>query len=435
MTGATSCVRVGNVTSTVEVELSAPVPSAAAAEAYVAFTCFKTGPPMLFGVELEWLTHDAQDPLLPLSVTRLARALGPHTPSRLASALPDQDADPVVTGHPLPSGGNVTVEPGGQLEVSPPPQRTLDACVAAAAADAAHLRSLTDAAGLSLIGRGIDPLRPATRLLDDPRYAMMEAHFARSGTRSAGRAMMGATASVQLNVDTGRTPHDRWALLHRLGPALVAMFANSAVYAGRVTGWRSTRQSVWAQLDSTRTSAPPGDPLAAYARFALDATVMLQRRAHGWIAPPLGLTFRDWLAGALDPSPTYADLDYHLTTLFPPVRAKGHLELRYIDAQAGEDWIVPAAVVAALLGDPAAADVASDAAAPTSRRWEQAARHGLADPVFDRAARSVMQAALDGLERIGAGRQIRTAVQSFAERYTLIGRSPADDQLDEEVRR
>ena len=80
-----------------------------------------------------------------------------------------------------------------------------------------------------------------------------------------------------------------------------------------------------------------------------------------WTAPA-GLTFRDWLRGGGERPPTLEDLSYHLSTLFPPVRPRGHLEYRVIDAQPGDGWIVPAAVVTALLDDEAASQAAMAAA-------------------------------------------------------------------------
>ena len=107
---------------------------------------------------------------------------------------------------------------------------------------------------------------------------------------------------------------------------------------------------------------------------------------------PEGLTFRDWTRSREPRPPTREDLDYHLTTLFPPVRPRGHLELRMIDAQPGEDgWIVPLAVTAALFDDPEAAETvyrtvkplaerAGPGPAPRNPLWRDAARHGLTDP-------------------------------------------------------
>jgi glutamate--cysteine ligase len=258
----------------------------------------------------------------------------------------------------------------------------------------------------------------------------MESRFDRGG--EAGRMMMCSTASVQVSVDTGVDPADRWDLLHRLGPVLVAMFADSAVQNGQLTGWRSTRQAIWSQVDASRTRIPEtvGDPRETYARYALDAELLCFRvNPDCWDAPP-GTTFRDWIEGAFGPPPTYDDLAYHLTTLFPPVRAQGHLEVRYLDQQAGNDWKVATAVVAALVGDPHAADLASAAAAPAANRWEQAARCALDDPTLGRAARVIADVAASALHRLGATPDLLDTVDRFFETYTDRGRCPADDDLD-----
>jgi glutamate--cysteine ligase len=136
------------------------------------------------------------------------------------------------------------------------------------------------------------------------------------------------------------------------------------------------------------------------------------------------------MAGAFGPPPTYDDLRYHLTTLFPPVRAQGHLEVRYLDQQAGDYWQVATAVVAALVGDPHAADLARAAAEPANGRWDQAARCAMADPVLDHAARTIADVVGSALGRIGARPALLDAVDQFFETYTDQGRCPADDDLD-----
>jgi glutamate--cysteine ligase len=316
------------------------------------------------------------------------------------------------------------------VEISSPPAPTLTECLRITSADLQTLAARFRGEHLALHGGGVDRYRRPRRLLSLPRYAAMESHFDRAG--DAGREMMCTTASVQVSVDTGVDPAERWSLLHRLGPVLVAMFADSAVQAGQLTGWRSTRQAIWSRLDPSRTRPPEqeGDPRESYARFALDAELLCCRRsADCWDAPP-GTTFRDWIGGAFGPPPTYDDLAYHLTTLFPPVRAQGHLEVRYLDQQSGDAWQVATAVVAALVGDAHAADLALAAAEPAAGRWEQAARFAVADPVLDRAAREVADVTGSALARLGATPDLLDAVDRFFETYTDQGRCPADDDLD-----
>jgi ergothioneine biosynthesis glutamate--cysteine ligase EgtA len=367
----------------------------------------------------------------------------------------------------LPSGAFLTTEPGGQLELSSQPADSLAGLVDATVTDLASLRAALAADGLELAGIGLDPLRPPRRVLDLPRYAAMEAFFDRGGPW--GRQMMCGTASVQVCLDAGDDSDGpggyrwRWRLLHAAGPVLVAAFANSPLREGKPTGWVSSRQQVWTQMDPRRTRPPRlnGDPRAAWASYALDADLMCVRNPDSadWSAPP-GLTLRDWVRAGLGGSgrgqprhPTTSDLEYHLSTLFPPVRPRGHFELRMIDAQPGDGWIVPLAVTAALLADATACEAALAAVAPLwgepaagqrfaldddGRRnddaaiepWVRAARSGPADPAIGRASRECFAVAREALDRMAVPASITESVDAFCAQYVSKDRCPADDLLE-----
>ncbi len=349
----------------------------AAGEAYVASVCFKHGPPRLTGVELEFTVHHAGDPARSLDPDVLAAALGPHTPRTLR---PDSPATP------LPAGSPVSLEPGGQVEISALPQASLRELDAAVTADLHHLRDRLAAHGLVLGETGIDAHRAPRRLLHTPRYAAMERRFAAIGP--GGPTMMCSTAGLQVCLDAGEPEHyaARWAAAHAMGPPLLALFANSRVHAGRDTGHASAR---WLAVHDTeaprsRTARVAGDPAAEWAGRLMDVPLMvLPRGDRPWDAPE-GLTFADWIDGrgaaALLPKPTEADLDYHLTTMFTPVRPQGYLEIRYLDAQPPDEWLAPVALVSALLGRPSTVDKVRELCAPVADRWTTAARRGLADP-------------------------------------------------------
>ncbi|MCO7222122.1 ergothioneine biosynthesis glutamate--cysteine ligase EgtA, partial [Klenkia sp. PcliD-1-E] len=286
---------------------------------------------------------------------------------------------------PLPGRSRVTLEPGGQVELSGPPGDDVAAAVAGLRADSAVLRSELGAAGLGLAPLGTDPARPAARVSPGPRYAAMEEHFAAVGCPVAGAAMMTSTASVQVNLEAGAPggQRDRVALAHALGPVLVAVSASSPMLAGQETGWTSTRQQVWGDLDQGRCGPLLGrrDPADEWADYALAAPVMLVRFTDAGGAEPVSgrVPFADWVTGRTllgGRRPSAGDLDYHLTTLFPPVRLRGFLEIRYLDA--GPAWPALAAVTATLLDDPDAADAAAAACLPVVGRWTAAAHHGLA---------------------------------------------------------
>jgi ergothioneine biosynthesis glutamate--cysteine ligase EgtA len=455
--------------------------------------CLKTGPPQRVGVELEWLVRDARDPSLPVPAGRIAAAVTAFDAARGNPGQGRQNGEKharpelPTSSRPgvLPSGALLTTEPGGQLELSSQPADSLGDLVRATSADLVALREAVAAAGLELAGIGLDPLRPPRRVLELPRYAAMEAFFDRGGPW--GRQMMCGTASVQVCLDAGEDSdgpsgyRQRWQLVHAIGPVLVAAFANSPLREGKPTGWVSSRQQVWARMDPgrTRPPRPDEDPREAWAAYALDARVMCVPNPDSgdWSAPP-GLTFRDWVRGdpvttgpvtrgtgttgtpapgtpAPGPAtpasaeagdgdvplrrPTAGDLDYHLSTLFPPVRPRGHFELRMIDAQRGDGWIVPLAVSSALLSDAKAGDAALAAVEPLwdgrspgdEGPWVRAARLGPADPAISRASGACFTAAREALDRMAAPEAITGAVDSFMDQYVTKDRCPADDLLEE----
>lgn len=362
------------------------------AEAYVGSVCFKHGPPRLVGVELEWTVHHADDPTRPLDPEQLADALDPHTPQTLR---PDSPA------RPLPSGAPLTVEPGGQVEISALPQSSLTALLAAVSADISYLVELLDRAGLELGTYGADPHRAPRRLVRSARYDAMERAFEPIGTD--GITMMCSTAAIQVCLDVGERDQvgPRWEAIHALGPVLVAAFANSPVLAGRSTGWASSRLRSVIGTDESRTLPGPtgSDPAEAWARRALDTPLLCVRREDGnWDAPP-GLSFADWIDGALPEPPTRADLDYHLSTMFPPVRPHGYFEVRYLDAQPVHSWFTPVALLAALLDSPESTYQTLEVCAPVRDQWLHAARVGLGDPDIARTAARVFELGCRALER------------------------------------
>ncbi|MGH3738848.1 MAG: glutamate-cysteine ligase family protein [Micromonosporaceae bacterium] len=402
------------------------------AEAYLAAAGFRTGPIGRVGVELEWLVRDRSDPFLRPSVPRLYEAL-----AGLGDLAGGDDGSP--GGGALPGGGRLSIEPGGQLELSSAPAASLDACVATVTHEAALVRDALDAAGLVLEGSGLDVVRTPHRVLDVPRYAALEAYYDRLG--GDGRAVMCNSASVQVCLDAGDDSDGwpgyryRWRLADSLGPVLLAAFANSPGRSGSGARLRSTRQLHRFGTDATRTRTPRGDldPRRAWSRYALAARVAFVRQEGPapWLTGEGG-SFRDWLRGGGPRPPELADLELHLGTLVPPVRPRGYLEFRMIDAQPGADWVVPLAVTTALLDDPVAADIAAAACEPLRslrrhRDWVRAARTGLSDPALGAAAMVCFEAAIDALGRMPVAAEIRAAVVGFADRYPARGRCPADD--------
>jgi glutamate--cysteine ligase len=398
---------------------------------HVAERCLAPSDKGLVGVELELLTYPSAEP-------------GLRPPAPLLEAVAEQTT--------LPAASRITLEPGGQVEISTPPLPGLGPALLATADDLTAISASLRRGGLEPVARGLDPLRPPERVVDRPRYAAMEAFFDVEGF--AGRTMMCSTASVQVNLDTGPPAKlaQRWHLAHAVGPVLVAIFAHSPVPGGGGCGPRSARQQVWSVMDPSRTGPVHGpilsgdtagsapDPVEEWLRYALAARVMMIRATPERFVPidgPLGsglLTFAAWMQRGHELGwPTLEDFEYHLTTLFPPVRPRGWLELRMLDALPDPWWRVAAAVTTALLEDADAGAAALEAvSAPpggtgVADHWRSAARHGLADPALRAAAQRVFPAALGALGRLGADLTTVAAAEAFYERFVARGRCPADE--------
>jgi glutamate--cysteine ligase len=395
--------------------------------------------PHRVGVETEWLVVDLAAPDAPVG------------PERTSAALAALIGCPDASGAVLTGGSRVTFEPGGQLELSGPAE-PLPASLPALRGDLAAVRATLSEAGLGLAGLGLDPLRPPVRWLSDDRYASMAGYWAASG-HDAGRVMMCSSASVQVNVDAGANPVDiarRWRLAHLLRPVLVAMFAASPARVGMLTGFGSSRTRMWESMDPTRTLQVGPQLVAAadlprqWAEYLIAARLMLVRdlsraaaaREDGagtrLVTVRDGSTFGDWLRGAgpVRRVPTWDDLVLHATTVFPPVRPRGWLEVRYLDQQPGDGWLVAAAVAAALLDDPVASAGALAACCDGGETWKLASAFGLRDTSLRRAALSCVDLALDALARLGVGTEVLAAVTAFRDRFPARGRTPADELAD-----
>ncbi|MEX2394585.1 MAG: glutamate-cysteine ligase family protein [Actinomycetota bacterium] len=348
------------------------------------------------GVELEWFTD-------------------PHLDVHALEAI-------VAPIEPLPYGSTITFEPGGQIELSSAPlPSAIDACDAIAS-DASSLEMHLATHGIALSTR-----LPSERTLDlrtkAPRYVAMRRFFEAYGP-AAGRMMCGSTA-IHVNLDAGVDDEGRarFDIATRIGPALAASFADSPLIDEIPSGWKSTRLASWLQLDPSRTQ--PITDVDAWVDYALDALVMFIRCGDDYRCSPAGLTFRRWITdGSPDGFPDDDDLAYHLTTLFPPVRPHGHLELRMIDMVDDPWWRVAVAVASTLVNDPATrAEIADDVVDPLS--WELAARCALEDPPIARAAAACFDVALRH-----ADARVLDEIAEYADRFVRRGRCPADEQLD-----
>lgn len=328
---------------------------------------------------------------------------------------------------------HVSFEPGGQVELSPPPGASPAAALGRLEAGLAALYERLEPRGIGLLEAGLDPWHGPDAVglqLTSPRYRAMERHMAAIGRH--GRAMMLRSAALQVAVDLqpGADGAAQWRLANLAGPVLAAVFANAPVVAGLVQPGNGARTAMWERVDPSRGGsrcvAVNADAVAAYLDCALRAEAVPLARGDG-SSLPFRQPFGVWLAAG-GARPDAADVAHHISTLFPPVRPRGAcLEVRVLDSLPRRHREVAVAVVAALLGDPAARDAAlallegGDPAA----RWRAAGGAGVGDARLRREACALLAVAAEGAGE--AARHGGDAIARFAACYTAHGRAPGDD--------
>jgi glutamate--cysteine ligase len=373
----------------------------------------------------------AEIELLPVRLT----ADGPRAVARADTLAALQRSDPALLDQAC-----VTFEPGGQLELSPPCGDSVVEALRVIDTSIARARKCADAAGFVLLDAAVSPWHDVEAVplqSTEPRYTAMQERFDAVGAQ--GRRMMRLTASLQVCVDLDPSLL-RWRVLNVVGPALSAAFAASPLLAGRPTGMCSTRSAIWQDLDPTRTAFDGGnlgcDWAAAYEQFALDAVVMPPPRDQAATAPPPGTTLRQWLSRG-EARPDARDVAHHLTTLFPPVRPRGYLEVRYLDALPARWRDVAICTVAALCVDDVALWRAMDCVpswdSACAAAWARAARDGVRDDSLRATACALLGVAAAATRRAPRGWLPADAgdrIARFAATWTARGRCPADDLLE-----
>jgi glutamate--cysteine ligase len=258
-------------------------------------------------------------------------------------------------------GVRITVEPGGQLELSGKVYRRLEDLREEVACFSARIRAHSRPLGIAWLGVGLQPFSPLGEIewVPKPRYAVMSAHLASTGELS--HRMMKQTAGVQVNLDYD----DEADAMDKLRTAMAttslvtALFANSSLLEGKSTGFMSYRAWIWQHTDPARCGLLPFAwseevRFRDYLDYALDVPLMFIQR-EGSFLPLAGLTFRDYLrSGFRDHRATLPDFELHLTTLFPEVRLKRYLEIRGGDSGDGASAVCMVALWKGLLYDAAA---------------------------------------------------------------------------------
>jgi glutamate--cysteine ligase len=377
------------------------------------------------GAEVEFLVLDATS----------RRPVPLETPGRSLIGLVREHAESLAwhegrtgSGTPkfeAPGQAVLTFEPGGQIEISTTAGESPNALLATLEAIISPLRRRLADNGVDLLAAGIDPETPIECVplqLHVDRYERMTRYFDRIGP--FGVRMMRQTAAVQISLDRGARPNERWRLLNNLTPFLVAIFANSPRYTSQDSRHKSFRARCWRMLDSTRTGIVDGsgDPAASYTTFALGAHDMMREDASGAYRP-----FGEWVAAGDWSHDRWA---LHLTTLFPEVRPRGHFEVRSCDAL-DPSWY-PALVVflVGLAYDERSAREAGRLVQGKGELLSRAGQCGLTDSLIARTARDLAQLALDGASRFPSEYLHPSHIErarEIVQAYTFRGLSPADD--------
>lgn len=242
----------------------------------------------------------------------------------------------------LRTGGSITLEPGGQLELSGAPFENIHQICSEFSGHMAELRDISDELSLAWLGVGFHPFATQADLPWVPkgRYAIMRRYLPTRGEH--GLDMMRRTATVQANFDysseEGAMRAMRVSLL--LSPLVTAMFANSPFYEGRLFGGKSYRAKVWLSVDPSRQGMlkrlmEPGARFVDYVEWALDAPMFMIKR-NGEALENTAQTFRTFLKeGREGERATRSDWEMHLNTLFPEVRLKRTIEVRGADSLPG----------------------------------------------------------------------------------------------------
>ncbi len=348
-------------------------------------------------------------------------------------------------------GASVTLEPGGQLELSGAPVEDIHATCCEVHTHLEQVRQVAEPLGVGMLGMGFQPKwrREEIPWMPKGRYAIMRRWMPKRGGH--GLDMMLRTCTIQVNLDFADEADmvKKFRVGLALQPVATALFANSPFADGRPTGYLSYRSHVWNDTDPDRCGILPfvfeaGMGFERYADYVLDVPMYFVYR-HGRYIDAAGQSFRDFLAGRLPALPgevpTLADWADHLTTVFTEVRLKRYIEMRGAD---GGRWQklcgLPALWTGLLYHRPSL-----DAAWDLCRDWtleehqylrREVPRLGLKTPFRGRTLRDIALEVL-ALADSGLSARNRVGVAGHDETYYLAnlwriagtGVTPAEEKL------
>ncbi|HYC22700.1 MAG TPA: glutamate--cysteine ligase [Candidatus Bathyarchaeia archaeon] len=339
--------------------------------------------------------------------------------------------------------GEITLEPGGQVELSGRQCETLHEAHAELQNHIDEIGRIGGRLGITFLGLGIQPFSTLDQIewVPKKRYAIMAPYMAKVG--SLGHRMMKQTATVQVNIDYESEP-DAMAKMRvamGIGPIINAIFANSPIVDGKATGFATYRSYIWTDTDNARCGMlpfvfHPRAGFADYIEWALDAPMYFIKR-RGQYLDLTGIRFRDyWKNGHQGTRATVGDFALHLSTLFPEVRLKTYIELRMADSQRPELLLALSALAKGVFYTPdclaAAWDLVKDWPLEERRRVQREAYRLALDVPLRRfrlgdLAKELLEIAEDGLKRqrcLDARGENETVYLAGARDHVRRGKAP-----------
>ncbi len=342
--------------------------------------------------------------------------------------------------------GGISLEPGGQFELSGAPHETIHAAAAELDAHLADCHAVGEELNIHFLGLGVTPLWAVSDLRRMPksRYGIMTPYMEKVGT--LGTSMMYRSATVQANLDFADEADmvKKLRVSLALQPIVTALFANSPFVDGKPSGYLSFRSHIWLDTDNARTGVLPfvfdqGFGFDRYVEHALDVPMYFVIRDKQYINVA-GESFRAFLKGELPQlpgeKPTVKDWEDHLSTLFPEVRLKQFLEMRGADMGDRDHVLALPALWVGLLYDADALDEAADRIKGwtgeevwTLRRAvpKTAIHTPFRGCLVSDIAREVVALARAGLKRRGLGEEQYLAC---LEETLALNKTPAERWLD-----
>ncbi len=320
-------------------------------------------------------------------------------------------------------GANVSLEPGGQLELSGAPLATIHQTCDEVNEHLREVHTIADEIGAGFIGLGAAPIwsHEQMPMMPKGRYRLMTDYMGRVGTH--GTQMMYRTCTVQVNLDFASEADmvQKFRVALALQPVATALFANSPFFDGKVNGFKSWRSRIWRDLDPARTGMLPfafedGMGFERYVDYALDVPMYFVYRDGKYI-DALGQSFRDFMKGELPAlpgeKPTLSDWADHLTTIFPEARLKKFIEMRGADGGPWRRLCALPALWVGLLYDQSALDAAWDLV----KGWDAETREGL------RVAASVsaLQAEAGGVKMHDLAREVLAIAEAGLKARAMPG--------------